>query len=35
VKILRLVDGKRKEFRPKMTDTLLPEDTLHVPERFF
>ena len=35
VKIVRLVDGKRKEFRPKMTDPLLPEDTLHVPERFF
>jgi polysaccharide export outer membrane protein len=35
VKIIRLVDGKRKEIRPKMTDTLLPEDTLHVPERFF
>lgn len=35
VKIIRLVDGKRKEFRPKMTDLLLPEDTLHVPERFF
>jgi polysaccharide export outer membrane protein len=35
VKIIRLVDGKRKELRPKMTDPLLPEDTLHVPERFF
>jgi polysaccharide biosynthesis/export protein len=35
VKIIRLVDGKRKEFRPKMTDPVLPEDTLHVPERFF
>jgi polysaccharide export outer membrane protein len=35
VKIVRLVDGQRKEIRPKMTDTLLPEDTLHVPERFF
>jgi polysaccharide export outer membrane protein len=35
VKIIRLVDGKRKEFRPKMTDPMLPEDTLHVPERFF
>jgi hypothetical protein len=35
VKIVRLVDGRRKEFRPKMTDPVLPEDTLHVPERFF
>ena len=35
VKIVRLVDGRRKELRPKMTDPLLPEDTLHVPERFF
>jgi polysaccharide biosynthesis/export protein len=35
VKLIRLVDGKRKEFRPKMSDTVLPEDTLHVPERFF
>ena len=35
VKIIRLVDGKRKEIRPAMTDVLLPEDTLHVPERFF
>jgi polysaccharide export outer membrane protein len=35
VKLVRLVDGKRKEFRPKMTDPVLPDDTLHVPERFF
>jgi polysaccharide export outer membrane protein len=35
VKLVRLVDGRRKEFRPKMTDPVLPEDTLHVPERFF
>ena len=35
VKIVRLVDGKRKELKAKMTDPLLPEDTLHVPERFF
>jgi polysaccharide export outer membrane protein len=35
VKLIRLVDGKRKEFRPKMSDPVLPEDTLHVPERFF
>jgi polysaccharide export outer membrane protein len=35
VKLIRLVDGKRKEFRPKLTDPVLAEDTLHVPERFF
>ncbi len=35
VRIVRLVDGKRKEFKVKPTDTLLPDDTLHVPERFF
>jgi polysaccharide biosynthesis/export protein len=35
VKIVRMVDGKRKEIRPKMSDPVLPEDTLHVPERFF
>jgi polysaccharide export outer membrane protein len=35
VKIVRIVDGRRKEFRPKLTDPVLPEDTLQVPERFF
>ncbi|HVR72243.1 MAG TPA: polysaccharide biosynthesis/export family protein [Vicinamibacteria bacterium] len=35
VKIVRLEDGKRREFRPKLTDPVLPEDTLHVPEKFF
>jgi polysaccharide biosynthesis/export protein len=35
VRIVRLVDGKRREFKVKPTDTLLPDDTLHVPERFF
>jgi polysaccharide export outer membrane protein len=35
VKIVRLVDGQRRELRPRMSDPLLPEDTLHVPERFF
>jgi polysaccharide export outer membrane protein len=35
VKIIRLVDGKRQEFKARMSDPVLPEDTLHVPERFF
>jgi polysaccharide export outer membrane protein len=35
VKLIRLVDGRRKELRPKLSDPVLPEDTLHVPERFF
>jgi polysaccharide export outer membrane protein len=35
VKILRMVDGKAKELPAKMTDPVLPEDTLKVPERFF
>jgi polysaccharide export outer membrane protein len=35
IRLIRLVKGKRQTIRPKLTDTLLPEDTLHVPERFF
>jgi polysaccharide export outer membrane protein len=35
VKIVRLEGGKRKEFKAKPTDLLLPEDTVVVPERFF
>ena len=35
VRIVRLVDGKRRELRVKPTDVLQPDDTLHVPERFF
>lgn len=35
VRIIRNVEGKRKEFRAKLTDPVLPEDTIHVPERFF
>jgi polysaccharide export outer membrane protein len=34
-RIVRLVDGRRREFKVKPTDVLLPDDTLHVPERFF
>ena len=35
VKIVRLVDGKPKEWKPQMTEALQPEDTIRVPERFF
>jgi polysaccharide export outer membrane protein len=35
VRIVRLIDGKRKEIKAEMTDVLLPEDTVKVPERFF
>ena len=35
VRIIRLVDGKRKTIHPKLTDVVQPEDTLKVPERFF
>ena len=35
VRVIRLVDGKRKELNLKPTDVLEPEDTIHVPERFF
>jgi polysaccharide biosynthesis/export protein len=35
VRIVRLVDGRRREFKVKPTDVLQPDDTLHVPERFF
>jgi polysaccharide export outer membrane protein len=34
-KIIRVVDGKKREFKPKSTDPVLPEDTIVVPERFF
>jgi polysaccharide export outer membrane protein len=35
IKIVRLTDGKPVEIKPKLTDTLEPEDTLKIPERFF
>lgn len=35
VRIVRLVDGRRRELKVKPTDVLQPDDTLHVPERFF
>ena len=35
VRVIRMVDGRRKELSLKPTDVLEPEDTIHVPERFF
>ena len=35
VKILRMVEGKSRELKPKMDEVVLPEDTIRVPERFF
>jgi polysaccharide export outer membrane protein len=34
-KIVRIVDGKKKETKAKPTDLVLPEDLIQVPERFF
>ena len=35
VRVVRMVDGLRKELSLKLTEVLEPEDTIHVPERFF
>jgi len=35
VRVVRMVDGRRKELSLKLTEVLEPEDTIHVPERFF
>ncbi len=35
VRVIRMVDGRRKELGLNLTDVLEPEDTVHVPERFF
>lgn len=35
VKIIRIVNGQRKEIRVKMTDPVLPNDTVEVPQRYF
>jgi polysaccharide export outer membrane protein len=35
VKIIRLVDSEQIEVKVKMTDLVMPEDTIMVPERFF
>ena len=34
-RIARVQDGKKQDLRAKPTDPVLPEDVLHVPERFF
>jgi polysaccharide export outer membrane protein len=35
IRIARVVDGKKTEVRVKLEDTVLPGDTIIVPERFF
>jgi polysaccharide biosynthesis/export protein len=35
VRIVRIVDGEKKEFRVKLTDVVQPNDTIIVGERFF
>jgi polysaccharide export outer membrane protein len=35
VRIVRLVDGRRKELKAQPSDLVEPEDTIVVPERFF
>jgi len=35
VKIVRVVGGKKQEIKVKLSDPVLPDDTLIVPERFF
>lgn len=35
IEIIRLVDGKRLEIRPSITDSVRPGDTVVVPERYF
>lgn len=35
VKIVRIVDGERKEVRVELTDIVRPGDTIIVPERYF
>ncbi len=35
IRIVRIVDGDRKEFRMKLSDLVQPGDTLVIPERFF
>jgi len=35
VKIIRTIDGEEREIRVKMDDSVLPNDIIKVPERFF
>jgi polysaccharide export outer membrane protein len=35
VRIIRVINGEKKEFKAALTDQVVPGDTLMVPERFF
>jgi polysaccharide export outer membrane protein len=35
IKIVRMVDGEKQEIKVKLSDRVLPGDTIIVPERFF
>jgi len=35
VRIIRIVKGERKEIKVQMTDLVLPNDTVDVPQRYF
>jgi polysaccharide export outer membrane protein len=35
IKIIRIVDGDKKELKTKLTDMVLPGDTVVITERFF
>ena len=35
IKIVRIVDGEKKELKVKLTDLVKPGDTIIVPERYF
>ena len=35
VAVVRVVDGRKKEVKVKLTDIVQPGDTIVVPERFF
>ena len=35
VKVIRLVDGKKKELKAELGDPVQPNDTVVVPERYF
>ena len=34
IKIIRIVDGEKKEIKVKLTDLVQPGDTIIVPERY-
>jgi polysaccharide export outer membrane protein len=35
VRIIRIVNGEQKRIDVKMTDPVLPNDTIEVPQRYF